>query len=103
MPGAEGPKTNSLALTGMVMGILAVTCSFCCCGLPFNVLGIIFSAVGLSQIKNDPAGQKGRGMAIAGLVLSIISLPLAVLLSFLGAAWSTWITDFVRRLQALPH
>ena len=97
MPGAEGPKTNSLAMTGMIMGILALTCGLCCYGLPFNVLGIIFSAVGLSQIKQDPAGQKGRGMAVAGLVLSIISIALAVLFFVLGVALNA--TDILRRIQ----
>ena len=97
MPGAEAPKTNSLAMTGMIMGILSVTCAVCCYGLPFNVLGIIFSAVGLSQIKQDPAGQRGRGMAVAGLVLSIISIVLAVLLFLLGVALNA--TDILRRIQ----
>jgi hypothetical protein len=73
-------KTNPMALTGMICGILSVTCGICCYGLPFNVLGIIFSLVGLSQIKNEPIPQKGRGMAIAGLVLSLISIALALLM-----------------------
>jgi hypothetical protein len=101
MPGAEGPKTNALAVSGMVMGILAVTCGICCYGLPFNVLGIIFSAVSLSQIKQDPAGQRGRGMAMAGLALSIISILLAVLLLVLGVALNA--SDIMRRIQTLPH
>jgi hypothetical protein len=101
MPGAEGPKTNSLAVTGMIMGILSVTCGICCYGLPFNVLGIIFSAVSLSQIKQDPAGQRGRGMAMAGLALSIISILLAVLLLVLGVALNA--SDIMRRIQTLPH
>jgi hypothetical protein len=101
LPGVERPKTNPLAVTGMIMGILAVTCGVCCYGLPFNVLGLIFSAVGLSQIRQDPAGQQGRGMAIAGLVLSVISILLAVLLLVLGVALNA--SDIMRRIQALPH
>jgi hypothetical protein len=101
MPGVEKPRTNGLAATGMIMGILAVTCAFCCHGLPFNVLGIIFSAIGLSQINQDPAGQRGRGMAIAGLVLSIISILLAVMFLILGVALNT--SDIMRRLGTLPH
>jgi len=101
MPGAEGPKTNALAVAGMVMGILAVTCGMCCYGLPFNVLGIIFSAIALSQIKQDPAGQRGRGMAIAGLVLSTLSIFLAVLFLVTGLAWNR--AELLRRLQSLPH
>jgi len=80
----QSPRTNPMALTGMIMGILSITCGLCCYGLPFNVLGIIFSLVGLSQIKSDPIPQKGRGMAIAGLVLSVVSIVLVLLLLALG-------------------
>ena len=103
MPGAEGHKTNALAVTGMVMGILAVTCGLCCYGLPFNVLGLIFSAVSLSQIRQDPAGQQGRGMAIAGLALSIMSIVLAVLFLVLGVALNLNASDIMRRIQNLQH
>lgn len=94
---AAVPKTNSMATAGMIMGILSVVFGCCCHGMPFNVLGIIFSLIALSQIKSDPHGQQGRGMAIAGLVLSIISIVFAVaLLVFVGlaSAWPAVIRDF---------
>ncbi|MGO8674569.1 MAG: DUF4190 domain-containing protein [Limisphaerales bacterium] len=101
VPGVEEPRTNGLAAAGMIMGILAVSCAFCCHGLPFNVLGLIFSAIGLSQINQDPAGQRGRGMAIAGLILSIVSIFLAVLLLALGFALRT--SDVLRHFRALAR
>ncbi len=52
-------KTNGMAITGFVL-------SFFCAPL-----GIIFSALGMSQTGKDPS-QGGRGLAIAGLVLSIL-------------------------------
>jgi uncharacterized membrane protein len=89
-----------MAVMGMVMGILSITCGMCCCyGLPFNVLGIIFSLVALAQIGNDPQSQQGRPLAIAGLVLSILSLVLSALLLILGFALST--PDIVRRFHRL--
>jgi hypothetical protein len=94
---AEPQKTNPMALTGMIMGILSITCGLCCYGLPFNVLGIIFSLVGMSQIKSSPIPQKGHGMAIAGLVLSIISIVLVVLLVVLGV--SSHSAEFWQKLQ----
>jgi FtsH-binding integral membrane protein len=54
-------KTNGMAITGFV------TSFFC------GVLGIVFSAIGLSQTGKDPS-QGGRGLAIAGLIISIVSL-----------------------------
>jgi hypothetical protein len=69
-------KTNSYAQAGLVFGILSVTC--CCCGFPFGILGLVFSLIGLSQISANPELHEGRGMAIAGLVLSIFSLLLGI-------------------------
>ncbi|MGQ4818782.1 DUF4190 domain-containing protein, partial [Enterococcus faecium] len=46
----------------------------------FSPLGILFSALGLSQIKKRREG--GRGLAIAGLILSIVFTLLALLASF---------------------
>ncbi len=94
------PRNNSMAVMGMVMGVLSITCGMCCCyGFPFNVLGIIFSLVALAQIGNNPQSQQGRPLAIAGLVLSILSLVLSALMLLLGFALST--PDIVRRIHGL--
>jgi hypothetical protein len=93
-------RTNSLALMSLFMGILALTCGMCCCyGMPFNLLGIVFSLVALAQIRNDPRSQTGSGLAIAGLVLSLLSLLLAVLFFAFGLALST--PDILRNIQRL--
>lgn len=76
-------KTNSNAMAGLIFGILAF---FCCCKFLFGPLGIIFSLVGLSEINRHPELYEGRGLAIAGLVLSILSLLLAVLLFLIALA-----------------
>src|SRR5262249_3106291 len=44
------PRTNPMAVAGMVFGILSIAFSCCCYGLPFNIAGILFSGVALSQI-----------------------------------------------------
>jgi Domain of unknown function (DUF4190) len=67
--------------------------------VPFNVLGIVFSLVALAQIRNDPHSQEGSGLAIAGLVLSLLSLLLAVLFFLFGIALST--PDILRKMQRL--
>jgi hypothetical protein len=85
------PRTNSMATASLVMGLLAITCGLCCCcyGFPFNVLGIIFSLIALGQIRNDPLTEEGQGLAIAGLVLSLLSIALAVLYFMFGLAFSS--------------
>lgn len=56
----EGGGTNGWAIAGFVSSFF------------IPILGIIFSAIGLGQIKRT--GQKGRGLAIAGIVISILSI-----------------------------
>ncbi len=97
---APARRTNSMALTGMIMGVLAVTCGMCCCyGMPFNLLGIAFSLIALAQIRNDPYSQEGRGLAIAGLVLSLASLLLAVVFFLCGLALSA--PDILHKMQRI--
>jgi hypothetical protein len=50
----------------------------------FSPLGIVFSAIGLSQTKKR--GEGGRGLAIAGLILSIVFLLIGLLVFSLAFA-----------------
>ena len=72
----RAPATNNMAVAGLVMGILSMTVGLFCCGpvLVFNILGIIFSSVALSQIKKSPVQQAGRNLAIVGLVVSLLGI-----------------------------
>lgn len=91
VPGApvtvvRGPGSNGCAVAGLVLGIFSLTLGLCCCyGIPFNFLGLVFSIVGFSQINHEPQRYGGKGIAIAGLVLSILSLLLSFLLMLTGA------------------
>jgi len=60
-------KTNGLAIAGFVT-------SLACC----SPVGIILSAIGLSQINKDPT-QKGKGLATAGLIVGIVSFVLTII------------------------
>lgn len=51
------PGTNGFAIASLILGILSVV-----------LLSVIFGIIALRQIKRT--GQSGRGMAIAGLVIS---------------------------------
>jgi hypothetical protein len=57
-------KTNTMAILGLIFAFV------------FSPLGIVFSAVGLSQIKKRR--EDGRGLAIAGLILSIVFLLVSI-------------------------
>ena len=53
--------TNGFAISGFVCSLVL-----------FGLLGLIFSIIGLSQIEKN--GQEGKGLAIAGIVVSIVRL-----------------------------
>lgn len=60
------PKTNGLAIASLVTGII-------CCVPP---LGLVLGLVALSQIRKR--GDAGKGMAVAGIVLSSLSVVLVL-------------------------
>jgi hypothetical protein len=76
----SSPKNTGFATAGMVLGIISLPVACCCYGLPFNLLGLIFSIIALGQINSHPERYGGKGMAIAGLVLCILSIFLAIIL-----------------------
>ncbi|GJF08659.1 hypothetical protein NGTWS0302_21860 [Mycolicibacterium cyprinidarum] len=59
--------TNSLAIVSLV------------CAFLFAPLGIVFGHMSLSQIKKT--GEEGRGLAIAGLVISYLVVAFTVLVA----------------------
>jgi hypothetical protein len=93
-------RTNGFAVTGLILGVISLVISFCCCGgLPLNLMGIIFSAIGLAQINKRPDLYSGKGVAIAGLIISCLSLLLGIGVMILGAALN-W-DEIVRDLEKL--
>jgi len=81
----QARKTSSYAMAGLFFGIFSwLFACCCCCGFPFNVLGIVFSLVGLAQINREPTVYEGRGLAIAGLILSALGIFLGVGCMFLN-------------------
>lgn len=98
--GAQLPRTNSLAVAGLLLGIASVTFAACCCGgFPFNLAGLICSGMALSQINKDPLNQQGKGLAVAGLVLSLLSVVVWLLALAFGLAFD--LSGWRRRVQEL--
>jgi hypothetical protein len=87
---APARRTNGFAVASLAMGIFSVTVGLCCYGIPFNILGVVFAVIALSQIKQSPALYDGKGAAIAGLVLSVFSLVVAAILIVVLGLHATW-------------
>jgi hypothetical protein len=73
------PRTSGMAITGFVLAF------FC------GVLGLIFSIIGLSECKKSNGRVTGEGLAMAGIIVSILSTVVVIV---------TWIalTRFVDRV-----
>ena len=79
---AEPDKSVGLAVAGMVLGIVALVFSCCFPYITFvcALVGCILSGVSLAKHKG------GKGMAVAGLVCSIIGLVPAIMVVVAGAS-----------------
>lgn len=76
----EEGKTNGLAIASLVLSIVSMVNIFrTICG----ILGLIFGIVSFNKIKQT--GEKGKGMAIAGIAVSATSLALELILIATGA------------------
>ncbi len=78
-PAANNGK--GLGIAGMILGILAIIVSFVPCfgwwAIVLAVVGVILSAISMAQAKKANAP---KGMAIAGLICSILAI-------IIGSIW----------------
>ncbi|MGW2045374.1 DUF4190 domain-containing protein [Streptomyces sp. NPDC001858] len=77
-PYGRPPTINGVAIASLVLGIL--------CFLP--AIGLILGIIALVQIKKR--GERGKGMAIAGSILSSLGLALWVMALATGGASEFW-------------
>jgi hypothetical protein len=75
-PGQMGPSSNGVAIAGFVLSLF-----------PFlSLLGLIFSIIALNGMKKT-GNPEGKGLAIAGLVISIVFLSISCFWFSLAAAF----------------
>lgn len=76
--GQVAPAGNGMAIAGLVLAICAIAVSWLP-GVNFVcwILGLIFSIIGL---RNANRGAPYRGLAIAGLVVSLAGIVLIIML-----------------------
>ena len=76
------PRTNALAIASLV------------CAFLFAPLGIVFGHLSLSQIRRS--GEDGRGLALAGLVISYVVTIAAILAVVAATLLFAWAARVVR-------
>jgi uncharacterized membrane protein len=67
---SQKDKLNVWALLGFIFAFVA------------PILGLIFSIIALVQIKKT--GERGRGFAIAGLIIAIVFFVIIIILAVIG-------------------
>ena len=75
----EDMVTSKLAIASLVLGI----CGYFTLGLG-NIVGLALGFVALSKITNSNGQLSGRGLAIGGIIISIIVLSILAIAFFLG-------------------
>lgn len=99
---AAAPK-QGLAIASLVLGILGC-CTFF---FLFGIGGIVFGAIALKKIKEEPQTYGGHGMALTGLILGIIGTIVGlVFLVFYAAIFAAVLdceanpeSDFCKQLE----
>lgn len=80
-PGHYAPPTNGMGVASLVLGIVGLLFSLIpgigVIAWPLVILGTIFGGVGISRASSAPGMP--RGLAVAGLVCSLVGLGICLL------------------------
>ena len=69
-------KTNTKAIISLILGIISLLITYL--GIIAAVVGIILSRMATKEIEES--GEKGSGLALGGLITSIVGLVLQLLI-----------------------
>jgi hypothetical protein len=71
-------KTNGMAIASMVLGIVSVLPCCCFIGIIPGILAVVFGFIARSTIDKSMGAQKGKEMALTGIILGFLSIGLTV-------------------------
>ena len=77
-------KDQTLPTVALVLGILSLLVICCYGGFPLGLAAIVTGFLGMKNADANPTRYGGRGMAIAGMVLGVISLISSVVFIFVA-------------------
>lgn len=67
-------KRHSLAIPSFILGIVSITIPFIAFFTPCPIISLVFGSIALHQINKDPSNLTGKGFAVAGVVVSAITM-----------------------------
>jgi uncharacterized membrane protein len=81
-PAMAVPQSNGSAQVSLVLGIIGLVVSWIpvvgLIGLILGIIGAVFGHRGFAQSRLIPPPKTGRGMAIAGLIMSYLALAISL-------------------------
>src|SRR5277367_1977277 len=80
LPNVTPPKTSTLAIWSLVLGILGILFLLACISPLFAIPAVICGHMAGSRIKRSSGVLTGDGMALAGLITGYVSIGLSVFL-----------------------
>jgi hypothetical protein len=69
-------KTEGLGLAGFVASLVGLFIA----GIPLGAIAVIFGGISLSKINKNPQKYKGRGFAIAALIIGLLDVVATIIL-----------------------
>jgi hypothetical protein len=81
-PPVQTASTNGFAVASLVLGIAVL-----CTGIIGGILAVIFGYMALSRIAESNGRQRGRPMAITGIVLGWIAIGLTTIAAIAWLAY----------------
>ena len=101
--GASQPseeRAGSMAISAMVVGIVGILCSWAIVfSLPLGITALVLGIIEFRRIKDSAASEKGRGMAITGIILGSLTLcavlTYIVVIAFMAISFATGMSAFL--------
>jgi hypothetical protein len=94
---AQRQTRNGLAVASLVLGIISIpTLGLLGVGA---ITAIVLGSIALNRIKKEPAIHSGKGMAIAGIITSSVSLLLTAMFCLFAAIAVPKVADNFRHMR----
>lgn len=85
--GAVQAKNSPMALTGFILALSGLFLFWIpYIGWLLPIAGLIFSIVGTSQVKKSGGAYTGKGLAVAGIIISSVALLIMILVIVIAGA-----------------
>ena len=82
--GYGATRDQTLPTISLILGIISVVLCWCFAGVWLGLPAAIIGFLAMRNTDNDPTRYGGRGMAIGGMVLGIVSFLASLFFLFLG-------------------